>query len=69
LTASFSVQKAIQDFYWLTKPANTFGATMITRKNPIGVHEIINTATPEKMMIIKDKYYYPNNSYSPFAAM
>jgi zinc protease len=35
---------------------------MITRKNPIGIHEIINTATPEKMMIIKDKYYYPNNS-------
>lgn len=35
---------------------------LITRKNPIGIHEIINTATPEKMMIIKDKYYYPNNS-------
>ncbi len=34
----------------------------ITRKNPIGVHEIINTATPEKMMVIKDKYYVPNNS-------
>jgi zinc protease len=35
---------------------------LITRKNPIGIHEIINTATPEKMMVIKDKYYYPNNS-------
>ncbi len=34
----------------------------ITRKNPIGIHEIINTATPEKMMIIKNKYYFPNNS-------
>ena len=33
-----------------------------TRKNPIGDHNIINTATPEKMMIIKDKYYFPNNS-------
>ena len=33
-----------------------------TRKNPIGDHNIINTATPEKMMIIKDKYYVPNNS-------
>lgn len=33
-----------------------------TRKNPIGDHDIINTATPEKMMVIKDKYYYPNNS-------
>jgi zinc protease len=33
-----------------------------TRKNAIGEHEVINTATPEKMMIIKDKYYFPNNS-------
>ncbi|RYY39673.1 MAG: insulinase family protein [Chitinophagaceae bacterium] len=33
-----------------------------TRKNPIGEHDVINTATPEKMMIIKDKYYHPNNS-------
>ena len=33
-----------------------------TRKNPIGDHDIINTATPEKMMVIKDKYYFPNNS-------
>ena len=33
-----------------------------TRKNAIGDHDIINTATPEKMMIIKDKYYHPNNS-------
>jgi len=35
---------------------------LATRKNPIGDHNIINTATPEKMMVIKDKYYYPNNS-------
>ncbi|MEN0056377.1 MAG: pitrilysin family protein [Mucilaginibacter sp.] len=35
---------------------------LITRKVPIGIHEVINTATPEKMMIIKDKYYFPNNS-------
>jgi zinc protease len=35
---------------------------LITRKMPIGIHEVINTATPEKMMVIKDKYYYPNNS-------
>jgi zinc protease len=35
---------------------------LYTRKNAIGIHEIINTATPEKMMIIKNKYYYPNNS-------
>ncbi|HTE01215.1 MAG TPA: pitrilysin family protein [Mucilaginibacter sp.] len=35
---------------------------LITRKNPIGIHEVINTATPEKMMVIKDKFYFPNNS-------
>lgn len=35
---------------------------LYTRKTPIGDHHIINTATPEKMMVIKDKYYYPNNS-------
>ena len=34
----------------------------VTRKNAIGIHEVINTATPEKMMIIKNKYYFPNNS-------
>lgn len=33
-----------------------------SRKNAIGNHDIILTATPEKMNIIKDKYYYPNNS-------
>ena len=32
------------------------------RKNPIGVHDVILTCTPEKMRIIQDKYYYPNNS-------
>ncbi|MDB5006438.1 MAG: insulinase family protein [Mucilaginibacter sp.] len=35
---------------------------LFTRKNPIGIHNIINTATPEKMMVIKNKYYFPNNS-------
>jgi zinc protease len=35
---------------------------LITRKMAIGIHEVINTATPEKMMIIKNKYYHPNNS-------
>lgn len=35
---------------------------LVTRKNGIGDHNIINTATPEKMMVIKDKYYVPNNS-------
>ncbi len=35
---------------------------LLNRKNPIGIHGVINSATPEKMMVIKDKYYLPNNS-------
>jgi zinc protease len=35
---------------------------LFTRKNPIGDHDIINSATPAKMMVIKEKYYVPNNS-------
>ncbi len=36
--------------------------SLFSRKNVIGDHQIILTCTPEKMNIIKDKYYYPNNS-------
>jgi zinc protease len=48
-----------QLYYDISK--NLWG-DLITRKMPIGIHEVINTATPEKMMIIKNKYYFPNNS-------
>ena len=33
-----------------------------SRKNAIGDHQIILTATPEKMRTIQAKYYWPNNS-------
>lgn len=46
---------------WIEVQKRCWG-DLFTRKNPIGEHDVINTATPEKMMIIKDKYYYPNNS-------
>jgi zinc protease len=46
---------------WLETQKRCWG-DLVTRKNPIGIHDVINTATPEKMMIIKDKYYFPNNS-------
>jgi zinc protease len=46
---------------WMETNKRTWG-DLFTRKNPIGDHQIINTATPAKMMIIKDKYYVPNNS-------
>ncbi|MEO8405692.1 MAG: pitrilysin family protein [Chitinophagaceae bacterium] len=32
-----------------------------SRKNIVGSHEVILSATPEKMQAIKDKFYYPNN--------
>ncbi len=32
------------------------------RKNPIGDHAIIRSATPEKMKVIQNKFYFPNNS-------
>jgi zinc protease len=46
---------------WIETNKRVWG-DLFTRKNPIGDHQVINTATPEKMMIIKDKYYVPNNS-------
>ena len=33
-----------------------------SRKNIIGNHQVILSATPEKMEIIKNKFYHPNNS-------
>jgi zinc protease len=50
-----------QNQLWMAVGKKVWG-DLFTRKNPIGEHDIINTATPEKMMIIKDKYYHPNNS-------
>ena len=32
------------------------------RKNPIGLHDVIMTCTPEKMRVIQEKYYYPDNA-------
>lgn len=46
---------------WMEVHKKVWG-DLFTRKNAIGDHDVINTATPEKMMIIKDKYYFPNNS-------
>jgi zinc protease len=35
---------------------------LYSRKNGIGDHGIIRSATPAKMLTIKNKYYWPNNS-------
>lgn len=49
----FFLQKDFQRAMW---------GDLFSRKNTIGDHDIIMTATPEKMRIIQEKYYYPNNS-------
>ncbi|HVV56043.1 MAG TPA: pitrilysin family protein [Mucilaginibacter sp.] len=49
----FQLWYAVQQHLW---------GDLVTRKVAIGIHQVINTATPEKMMVIKNKYYYPNNS-------
>lgn len=40
---------------------------LYSRRNPIGNHDIIRTATPDLMDSIKNKYYYPNNSFLSIA--
>ncbi|MBX7226155.1 MAG: insulinase family protein [Chitinophagales bacterium] len=49
--------------YWLGKDFDrAMWGDLYTRKNPIGIHDVILTCTPAKMKVIKDKYYYPNNA-------
>jgi zinc protease len=50
---SFQLWYEVQKHLW---------GDLVTRKVAIGLHEVINSATPEKMMVIKNKYYFPNNS-------
>lgn len=49
--------------FWLINDLNRkLWGDLYSRKNVIGDHEIILTATKEKMQTIQKKYYYPNNS-------
>lgn len=50
-------------FFWLQKDLQKhMWGEHYSRKNTIGDHDIILTATKEKMKTIQEKYYYPNNS-------
>lgn len=49
----FFLYKDLQHHLW---------GDLYSRKNTIGDHDIIMTATPEKMRTIQEKYYYPNNT-------
>lgn len=49
--------------FWLLKDMDKkLWGEHFSRKNTIGDHDIILTATPEKMRMIQEKYYYPNNA-------
>ncbi|MBI1193915.1 MAG: insulinase family protein [Bacteroidetes bacterium] len=49
-------------FFLLKDMDHQLWGDLYSRKNTIGDHDIIMTATKEKMITIKDKYYHPNNS-------
>lgn len=49
-------------FFLLDSAKHHLWGDLYSRKNVIGNHDVILTATPEKMRIIQSKYYYPNNS-------
>jgi zinc protease len=49
--------------FWLFQDMNhRLWGEHYSRKNVIGDHNVILTATTEKMKTIQNKYYYPNNS-------
>jgi zinc protease len=49
--------------FWLAKDMDKkLWGENYSRKNVIGNHDVILTATTEKMKTIQKKYYYPNNS-------
>lgn len=50
-------------FFFLREAINhRLYGDLFSRRNVIGDHDIIKSATPEKMKIIQEKYYYPNNT-------
>lgn len=58
----FQRQESSPTFALFDKYNHKMWGNLYSRKNAIGDHQIILSATAEKMRAIKDKYYYPNNS-------
>jgi zinc protease len=58
----FQRQESNPNFALFDKFNHKMWGDLYSRKNAIGDHQIILSATSEKMRAIKDKYYYPNNS-------
>lgn len=52
-----------QPTFWLINDVyRKMWGDLYSRKNVIGDHDVILTATTEKMKVIQGKYYHPNNS-------
>jgi len=58
----FQRQESNPGFSLFNKFNHAMWGDLYSRKNAIGDHQVILTATSAKMRVIKDKYYYPNNS-------
>lgn len=62
VNAEFTRHESGAVFALIEANAHHMWGSNYSRKNVIGNHEVILSATPEKMEIIKNKYYWPNNS-------
>ncbi len=62
VTAEFDRAEASPFFHWGRAVSQLSFARYWSHKNVIGDREVILTATPEKMRIIQNRYYVPNNS-------
>lgn len=58
----FERNESNPSFFLYDKLQRVLWGDLYSRKNTIGDHDIIKSATPEKMKIVQEKYYYPNNT-------
>ncbi|MGG9962492.1 M16 family metallopeptidase [Ferruginibacter sp. SUN106] len=61
VNAEFQRQESSPYFVLIDTLNHLLWGNNYSRKNIIGNHDVILSATPEKMEIIKNKFYYPNN--------
>jgi len=62
VNAEFTLEESAPEFALEEANARHLWGENYSRKNVIGNHEIILSATPAKMDSIRAKYYWPNNS-------
>ncbi|MES2826997.1 MAG: pitrilysin family protein [Bacteroidota bacterium] len=62
VNAEFTRHESNPTFDFIEADTRRLWGNNYSRKNVIGNHEIILSATPAKMDSIKNKYYWPNNS-------